>query len=175
MRPAVQIEFDVVFDLHPPALEPPVCVVAECARQELGAGQHLEPVADPDHRLAAGDERGERLGERGAGGEVERHHAPGAERVAVREPAGHTDQGGLRQQLGTVGQLGREHDGGFGARQLECQGQIAVTVRARAGHHERRGAAHASPRVNVSTSCSSESGATPAIVSMESSLTVPSR
>ena len=35
----------------------PLGVVAERTGQQPGAGQHLEAVADADHRLAAGDER----------------------------------------------------------------------------------------------------------------------
>ena len=47
----------------PPAHEVPAGVVAEGAGQQSGPGEHLEPVADADHRAARGDEAAQGVAE----------------------------------------------------------------------------------------------------------------
>ncbi len=79
----------------------------------------LQCFAEPDHQ-------------------VERHHAPGAERVAVREAAGDADQAGLGERLGIGGELGGEHDHRVGTGELEGERQVAVAVGAGPGDDERR-------------------------------------
>ena len=63
--------------------------MTERTGQQAGAGEHLEAVADADHRAAIVDERAQRLTEAsaGGGGEIEGEEPPGAERVAVAEAA----------------------------------------------------------------------------------------
>ena len=65
-------------ELDPAAVEAAVLVVTESARQQAGAGQHLEPVADADDWSAARHERSEALAEAptGGAGQVEPEHAP---------------------------------------------------------------------------------------------------
>ena len=85
-------------ELDPATVEAAVVVVAERPGQQAGAGQHLEPVADPDDRSTARHERVQCVARRT--GEVEAEHAAGAEGVAVAEPAGDDDDAGVVEQLG---------------------------------------------------------------------------
>ena len=126
----------------PAALEATVGVVAERTREQLGASQDLEPVADTDDGASGGDELAQTLAD--ADVEIECEHAARAERVAVRESTGDREELGVVEQSRILGEFGREHDRGVGAGQLEGEREVGVAVGAGTGDDEGVRRAHAS-------------------------------
>ena len=102
--------------------------------------ENLEAVADADHRLAGGDEGGERIAQ--IRREIERPQAPGAECVGVGEPAGDAQQAGLGEALGLFAELADVGDDRLGAGAVERVGRVGIAVRSGRGEHERDGPAH---------------------------------
>ena len=105
----------------PPAHEVTAGVVAKGAGQQPGPGEHLEPVADADHRAAGGDEGAQGVAEaaRAAIADVEAEQPAGSEGVAVAEPAGDDDDVGCVDAARVGRQLVDEHDLRLGAGELE--------------------------------------------------------
>ena len=128
-------------------------VAQQRARHEARLGEHLEPVADPEHRPAAIREVGDRAHHRAE----PRDHA-GPEVVAVREPARQQDPGDAVE----VGRLVPQ-DHGLGARDRERVDRVDVAVGAReqddadAGRHPAAPAAAAGGLASPSASTSNAS------------------
>ena len=101
--------------------EPERRVAQQRAGHEPGLGQHLEPVADPEHEPAVAGERGHRAHDRAEPGDD-----AGAHVVAVGEPARQDDGGGAVQRRLLVPQGDR-----LGAGQREGVERVAVAVAAR--------------------------------------------
>ena len=161
-------------ELDPPTVEAALRVVAERAGKQPGAGEHLEAVADADQRPPGVDEFAKPIAE--SDHQVERQHASGAERIGVAEAAGDDGESSLVEEVGPTDQFIGQHDPRRGARQFEREFRVVVAVGAGSGDDECRDAAHASTSPwNAWTSASSGRGSTPAIRSVDSSLTVPMR
>src|SRR3954452_8788413 len=73
-------------EAHPFALEVPAGVVAEGTRQQAGAGEDLEAVADADHGSGGRDKGTQGVAD--AVLELQREHPAGAECVGIAEAAG---------------------------------------------------------------------------------------
>ena len=65
---------------HPSAVEASLSVVSERPGQQVGAGQHLETVTDPDQRSAEGNELGECVAK--SGDQIECQHATCTEGIS---------------------------------------------------------------------------------------------
>ena len=130
-------------EFHPAAVERATPVVTECSGEQTGPRQHLEPVADPDQRVAGIDERSELVGQ--PDGEVEGEHAPRAEGVGVAESARHHGEARLGQPRRSCDQFRRQHDLDVGADEFECVAGVRVAVRSGPRDHDGRDAGHADP------------------------------
>src|SRR5690606_24733843 len=128
-------------DLDEAADECQVAVGDQCAGEQPGLTEDLEPVADAQHGLAALRHAPDRLHDRGEGG-----YGPGAEGVAVGE-ATREDHAVEAFEVG----LPVPHQFGLGAEGAEGPDDVVLAVAAR--EHRNR-----APHPRISTSKSSNTG-----------------